>query len=405
MAEFQPDRAKLTWQLTFEGAWPTAVAVLGNSRRVAAANRAGEIYIWQLPDKSAESDAGQAGTKDDGKDQDDRLGGPPPVRQLVGHTNGVTRMVVADGGKTLITASLDHSIRMWDTEAPADGKAEVVLDAKTREKQARRNSEQDPQSEPGVEVETVTKCQVLAGHEDWVGALGISRDGRRLISGDDRCVTIVWDLAQRKELARWTGHPIDWVTSAALSPDGQTAFTAEYCSRRGDFDRPPAQARFWDAATGKEKLDVLKVMFPDVKQRDNSYGYSRTWGKFIARGLVAAEFSPDGKRLAAAQGGETGSGKVHLLETATGKLIRSVADHQYGVTDVRFSADGQYVLSTGRDTTLQISRAEDGKQAAKLHKPRGGQFKDWLYSLSISPDEKLLAATDIAGWVHVWELG
>jgi WD40 repeat protein len=69
---------------------------------------------------------------------------------------------------------------------------------------------------------------------------------------------------------------------------------------------------------------------------------------------------------------------------------------------VAFSADGKYVLSTGRDTALRITAVSDGKEAAQLGAPRGGQFKDWLSGLALSADERWIAATDIAGLVHVW---
>ena len=75
------------------------------------------------------------------------------------------------------------------------------------------------------------------------------------------------------------------------------------------------------------------------------------------------------------------------------------------MTDVRFSTDGKYLLSTGRDTTLRICQVEDGKEVAALGSPRGGQFKDWLSAFAISPDQKFVAAADIAGLVHVWALG
>src|SRR5262245_65948741 len=49
-------------------------------------------------------------------------------------------------------------------------------------------------------------------------------------------------------------------------------------------------------------------------------------------------------------------------------------------------------------------QVEDGKEFAALGSPRGGQFKDWLSALAISPDESTVAAADIAGMVNVWRL-
>ena len=97
-------------------------------------------------------------------------------------------------------------------------------------------------------------------------------------------------------------------------------------------------------------------------------------------------------------------GVVHLFDVESGKLIRTVSGHRYGVCDVKFSADGKYVLSSGRDTMIRICQVSDGKEVAALGQPRGGQFKDWLHALAISPDEKTIAAADIAGIVHVWQL-
>ena len=71
---------------------------------------------------------------------------------------------------------------------------------------------------------------------------------------------------------------------------------------------------------------------------------------------------------------------------------------------MKFSADGKYVLSGGRDTTVRICQVEDGKEVAALGKPRGGQFKDWIHAIAISPDQTKVAAADIAGIVHVWQL-
>jgi WD40 repeat protein len=388
MPDFHPERPSEFAHFLFQGAWPTAVTFLESSRRLVVGNRDGELLLWELP---------EAPLKTDGKS-------PallPPLRKLAGHANGVTRLAYSTATKRLLSASLDRTIRVWDPDAKPDGKADVVLKVASR-RRGRRRPDQKEHKPPSVSVPTIAAEHVFAHHKDWVKGFGLSGDGRRFVSGDDAALVTVWNLPDRKRISQWTGYPGDGVTAAALSPDGKTAFVAEYRAPRGDFDRPPAQVRFWDAEKGTEKLDVLKVMFPKVKVRDNSYGYAQVWGKFVARGLVAAAFSPDGKLLAAGQGGETGTGKVHLIDTAAGKLVRSVSGHQNGVTDVTFSADGKYVLSTGRDTCVRVCRVSDGKQVAQLGKPRGGQFKDWYHAVAISPDQRFVAATDIAGSVRVW---
>lgn len=397
MAELNPKNAKLTHQLTFEGNWPSAVAFVDDNH-VVAGNRDGQVYLWDLTKEAVEL------TEEQKKSNEfkDRAANLHPVRRLDGHTGGITRLIVA--GKTLISSSLDHTVRLWEMAAGASGEAEAVLDIHQRRRQIRRDksNEQEVLSQPGIQVETQQSEHQLAGHNDWVFGCALSANGQRLLTGDDGGTTILWDFPARKEIRRWTGHKMDGVVSTAISPDGKKAFVSEYRSSRGSFDRPPAQAKLFSLDDGEMLVDLLVVKFPDVKQRDNSYGYGTKWSKWVGRGFVASDFSPDGKILAVGMGGEIGDAQVHLVDVETGKEIRSVSKHQYGVCDVKFTADGKYLLTSGRDTTMKIIQVADGKEVATLGKSRGGQFKDWFYAVAISPDQTKLAAADIAGIVHVW---
>jgi WD40 repeat protein len=387
---------KLLWQLSFEGAWPTAVAFLGSGRKLAAANQDGQIYVWILPEMPPAFEPP--------KNSDRKAPDQPPARRLDGHTNGITRLIATADGKTLVSASLDHTLRLWEPDASPTGTADTILDIDQRKSRAKREKKDEILTAPGITVETLGSAHTLPGHDDWILSLGASSDCRRLISGDVASRVIVWDLAERKEIARFSGRPWNWIVAAALSADGQTAVVSEYRYKRDDFDIPAAALRVIDATSVKEKLDIMQAMFPKYKPEETSYSSAQIWRKFFANGLICADISPDGTLVALGQGGETDTGKVQLVEIATGKLVREVSGHQYGVTDCRFSADGQYVLSTGRDTTLRICQVTDGKEVAALGSPRGGQFKDWLSALAISTDQKTVAATDIAGLVHVWGL-
>lgn len=388
--DYAKSKPKLTWQLPFEGKWPMAVAFVDDGKRLAAANQAGDIFLWDLEaDKAREI-----------KPAGDRTApGLPPMRQLVGHTNSVTRLVASNDGRTLYSASLDHTVRVWDVTAPATGEADVVFEVDVVGNERSGNKKAPPLK---AKVETQQAAAVLEGHKDWVSALGLSGDGKRLISGDYGAGVIVWDVATRKEISRWSGRSWNWIVAAALSGDGKTALVSEFRYKRDDFDVPAAALRLWNVDEKKETLDLLKVQFPKYDPTASTYESAQSWRKFTCDGLISAAFSPDGKLLALGQGGETETGKVHLLDAADGKLVRDISGHRYGVTDACFSNDGKFLLSVGRDTMLRITNVSDGKEAAALGSSRGGQFKDWLSALAVSPDGRLLAATDIAGLVHVW---
>jgi WD40 repeat protein len=392
---FNPDKSKLVYQFTFEGSWPTAVAFLGKNR-VAAANQLWQIFVWDLPEKPPEYKADPKSER--------KAPNIWPKRQLVGHQNEITRLIANPDGKQLISASVDRTVRLWPADGAAADKADVILDEDSRKREARRTGKKESTA-PGISVETQTACEVLEGHKEWVYALGLSADGKRIISGDAQSQVIVWDLASKKPVSKWTGHSWNWIVAASLSPDGETALVSENRYKRDDFDVPGPGLKLWDADTGKEKLDIMKVQFPKFDATVRGYGPSQMWRKFVANGLIASAWSPDGKLLALGQGGETDTGKVHILDATTGKLVRDVSNHKEGVTDVQFTSDSKHLISAGRDTIVKICHVSDGKEVATLGSPRGGQFKDWLSAVAISSDERYLAASDIAGLVHVWDVG
>jgi WD40 repeat protein len=395
--------AKLTNHLTFEGNWPSTVAFIDNTRLVAG-NLDGKLFLWDLAQPAVEL------SEEEQKQSEikDRQPNIHPLRRLDGHTNGITRLFTAEGGKLLVSASMDHTIRLWDTSAPSAGETEAVLDADQRRRKIKRDksNEQEVLSQPGIKVQTQTFAHVLEGHQDWINGCSLSANGQRLVTGDDSGVTIVWDFPARKEIKRWQGHKQDGVVSTAVSPDGKKCFVCEHRMRRGDYDRPPAQAKIFSLDDGAMLLDLLVIKFSDVKEEDrvNSYGYAEKWGKWVGHGFVAAAFSPDGKILAVAQGGERGDSQAHLIDAETGKEIRSVSKHEYGLCDVVFTPDGKYLFTAGRDTCAKVIQVEDGKEVATLGKPRGGQFKDWFHAIAISPDQSRIAAADIAGMIHVWQI-
>lgn len=401
MSAALPDYAKekltLRRQIPFEGSWPMAVALADDGRSLVAGNQSGTILVWDLA-------ATESAAKDFPPSGDRKAPGLAPVRKLAGHDNGITRLAVGPDGRTLYSTSLDHTVRVWDLAAPATGTEEIIVDSETREREAKKSGKKPPAARPGVKVEVQSATVALTGHGDWVSALALSRDGKTLVTGDYGAQVIVWDLASQKETRRFSGLPWNWIVALALTPDAKSLVVSEFRYKRDDFDVPAAALRLWNLAEGKPQLDLLKIQFPKYDPQASSYESSQSWRKFTGDGLIAADVSPDGKLLALGQGGETDTGKVHLFDAANGKLLKTVSGHQYGVTDVRFSHCGRYLLTTGRDTMLRITTVADGKEAAALGASRGGQFKDWLSSVALSPDGRTVAAADIAGWIHVWTI-
>lgn len=387
----------LRYQLTFEGSWPMSVTFLDSPKRLAAGNQLGMLYIWDLPDAPpAETPMSKNGKKREAPDV-------APAKRFDGHTNVVTHLEYDAERRRLYSSSFDRSIRVWSLDAEPTGKADAVLDDDARREEVKRTKKDDALNRPGVPVSTYAATSVLEGHPDWVHSFALSIDGKRAVTGDASANVIVWDLEEKKPLARWKGHPWNWIVATAFAPNRESVLVSEFRYKRDDFDIPCAGFKVWNV-DGSEKLDILKTQFPKLNPNDHSYGSGQMWRGWTKDGLIALAYSPDGKLIAAGQGGETDTGKVHLLDAETGKLVRDVSGHQYGITDLAFFKDGKRLATAGRDTCIRIVQVEDGKELAVLGTPRGGQFKDWISAISISADEKWIAGADISGVVSVWQI-
>jgi WD40 repeat protein len=358
------DKAQLAWNLPWDADWVTAVAWLGPSRRVAAGNRLGDIFLWELPDKAG----GEA---------------PKPIRKLNGHTNCVNRLIASKDGNKLYSCSHDHTVRVWDLKAQTKGEETVTLNAVTRDQIMKRRGKVPAAIEAKVAVQS--GATEYKNHSEWVVSMALSRDEKLLVSGDDNGLVLIQDAASGKELSRLKMK--GWVYSLALSPDTKQVFVSERVPLVFDSGRRDAVA-IYDRETGKP-VQNLAALFK---------------GQFLS----AAAYSNDGKLLAVGRGGECDgmNGTVTLLEADTGKKVRALTPgHLNGLTDLAFHPDGKHLLSCGRDTVVSVWKIDDGKRVAQLGKPRGGQFKDWLHAITVSPDGKWLAAADMVGAVQVWALG
>ena len=373
------EKATLLWSFTWDADWVSAVSFIGD-KHFAAGNNLGEILIWELPEKPeplGESPSEKSKPAD--KSERPLYLSPKPVRQMVGHSNIINRLLCAEN-RWLISASNDHTVKYWDIEAKPSGMAKHVLNARTIEDINRnKNSGRKPPTPLETEVQTQAATKTIEGRE-WIIGASLSQDETTLITGDDAGQVAVYDRKTGAEKKRWQVK--GWAFAVAISPDLKQSLVSERYPLVFDSGRHTA-VKLWDVATSTVQHDLSKE-FKDMQ-------------------IASAAYSRDGKILALGRGGE-GEGKIFLIDPSTGKKLRELSPiHQYGVTDLRFHPDGKHLASTGRDTVVRIWNIEDGKMVKELGKPRGGQFKDWFHALSFSPDGTRIAVADMAGYIHLWE--
>ena len=373
------EKATLLWSFTWDADWVSAVSFIGD-KYIAAGNNLGEILLWELPNKPEPLiEITSEKSKPADKSERPLYLSPKPVRQMVGHSNIINRLLCAEN-RWLISASNDHTVKYWDIEAKPSGMAKHVLNARTIEDINRnKNSGRKPPTPLETEVQTQAATKTIEGRE-WIIGASLSQDETTLITGDDAGQVAVYDRKTGAEKKRWQVK--GWAFAVAISPDLKQALVSERYPLVFDSGRHTA-VKLWDVATSTVQHDLSKE-FKDMQ-------------------IASAAYSRDGKILALGRGGE-GEGKIFLIDPSTGKKIRELSPiHQYGVTDLCFHPDGKHLASTGRDTVVRIWNIEDGKMIKELGKPRGGQFKDWFHALSFSPDGTRIAVADMAGYIHLWE--
>ncbi|MEL6468767.1 MAG: caspase family protein [Cyanobacteria bacterium J06623_4] len=225
------------------------------------------------------------------------------------------------------------------------------------------------------DVETGKELRRLE-HEGLVYDARFNQNDTRIATASNDGVVHVWDIESDEEDKQTFLHN-NVVWDVQFSPDGQKLATSS-------SDR---QARIWDLQTAR--------LFRTLEHE------GKVWD---------VRWSPDGSRVATA----SEDGTARLWEVATGEeLLRMIhksdvsddrcdgVENFCDVSDVRFSADGQQLLTNGKEGTARLWSANAGKEVARFVHPDMGER---LTNVRVSPDGKLLATAGTGNTVAIWDI-
>jgi WD40 repeat protein len=185
------------------------------------------------------------------------------------------------------------------------------------------------------------------------------------VTGEDGVVRL-WDLATGKETRSFRFPDVFWIRSVAFSPDGKRLAVI------GDH-KDSVQWQDYDHSLFICDTNTGRILF---RFREDGGGFARPW------------FSPDGKVLAAGQGGFGKLARPQKLvfwEADTGKELRTINDILWWA----WSPDGK-VLASGKQRFdgIHLWDVATGKELRCLsaNEPSG--------EAAFSPDGKTLATAD-----------
>jgi len=293
------------------------------------------------------------------------------VAELPGHFAIVTRVAFSPDGKTLLSTSLDGTVRLWDV--------------------AGRQAVGEP----------------LQGHAAEVWCAAFSPDGRMAASAGDDGKICLWNLdIQRSSLEVFKGHInlevskryANHIKKLMFIPNGTTlALVADDCT-----------VRIWDVASRQQSGQPLKgcdVAFsPDNKTLASAGDDIRLWNVVSRKpmgqpitshtGTVSSvAFSPDGKALVSAD-----EATVRLWDVAT-RLPIGQPLKDSGLT-VAFSPDGKTLATAGSGNSIQL-------WSFATQQPLGEPLKghtDSLLSLAFSPDGSVMLSVSLNGTMQLWDV-
>ncbi|MGH2682893.1 MAG: BTAD domain-containing putative transcriptional regulator [Actinomycetota bacterium] len=266
-----------------------------------------------------------------------------------------------------------------------------------------------------------------------------SPDGSRFVTSDDEGEVTVWEMPSGEEIDTFELHSTR-IIQVEFTPDGSrlvttsedgtakladagtgqvirtfSGHTASVYSMNLNRDGSLLATRskdnsvmVWNLASGR-RLQVLRhdsplgVHFhPDGVRLAVGDGVARVWDvrsgdELLAVGseVVDVRFSPDGTRLATADG----DGMVRVWDARTGALRLMLSGHTSSVEAVDFSPDGSVLASGSLDGTVRVWDAATGRELLVLS-GQGGAVEH----VTFSPDGRLVAGAGTSGTTKVWDI-
>ena len=301
------------------------------------------------------------------KQERDAAAPPQPLGPSTGHRAAVVAIAASPDGRSLVSAGLDRTVKLWD-----------MLDPKTvRNIGSHKGTVRAVALLPdglhaltaGDDGEIVLRkladgsvAHVFDAREHGhIEALSLSRDGRRAASAHRSGKVIIWDIEGRAQLYLLDAG--NRPTAVAFSADGVQLVGANYVG----------ELRIWETSSGT---------------------LVRTFGGKEV--IYSVAFLPDSARVVT--GGQ--DEPLRLWDVASGQVLRSFFDKPangmqfHTIMSVAVSADGRRILSGGSGGTAQLWDIDTGKEIAAFN--NGGRVN----AVAFAPDGTILTSGD--SYIRLW---
>jgi WD40 repeat protein len=307
----------------------------------------------------------------------------PCLMVLSGHEGPVLACEFSPDGTKIVSASQDHSIKLWDAQTGQE--LRTVVGHKNRVPSSRLAPDVSPitccgfspdsrffisGAEDGIlitwNVETGAIVHSFPEQKSTVSSCCFSPDGMMIVSGYEDGTLILWDAKTAKLLAIFSVHT-SRVSQCVFSPAGNEILIA------GSND---CTLKILDVRTGNEASTV----YIDDTLR---------WR------VLSCEYSPDGKQVVC--GMEDGTVRIWTPETSPQIAVLSGHMKYRHVTTCAFYPDGSKIVTGSADKTLRIWNAQT-REMESVYAAHSN-----ITRCSVAPDGLRIATSSGDGKIRIWD--
>ncbi|NNJ12060.1 CHAT domain-containing protein [Chloroflexales bacterium ZM16-3] len=327
---------------------------------------------------------------------------------LTGHTAPVIGCAVSADGRTIVSASADETVRVWDAttgtlRTTLTGHTDGVAGCAVSADGCVIVSASFDETVRVWDATTGTLRATLTSHTAPVMGCALSADGRTIVSASDDRTVRVWDATTGTLRTTLTGHTAD-VAGCAVSADGRTIVSASWDSTVG----------IWDATTGTLRATLTGHTAPvmgcalsadgrtivsasddrTVRVWDATTGTLRTTFTGHTALVRGCAVSADGHTIVSASWDDT----VRVWDATTGTLRTTLTGHTDKVKGCAVSADGCVIVSASSDKTVRMWDATTGTLRATLI-----GHTDGVKGCALSADGRTIVSASSDNTVRMWD--